>query len=110
MLQYLVQLCLMQNTENISQCDQALLSNFPVDPCLAQKVLLLECQSTIFAICPKHSVSKATNQHSTLDHPSLYIQNIAWVITLATLQARTTLPKRNPRKHYICASQTLCIL
>ena len=54
MLQYLVQLCLMWNTENLSQRDQALLSDFPADPQPAQKVLLLEHQPTIFAICPKH--------------------------------------------------------
>ena len=55
MVQYLVQLCLMRNTENLSQCDWALLSNFPVDLWPAQKVFLLERQSTIIAICPKHS-------------------------------------------------------
>ena len=59
MLQYLVQLCLMQNTENLSQCDWALLSNFPADPWPAQKALLLECRSTIFAICPKHSCQQS---------------------------------------------------
>ena len=59
MLQYLVQLCLMQNTENLSQCDWALLSDFPAEPCPAQKALLLECQSTVFTICPKDSCQQS---------------------------------------------------
>ena len=49
----------MQNTENLAQCDQVLLSNFPVDPHPAQKSLLLECQSTILAICPKDSCQQS---------------------------------------------------
>ena len=59
MLQYLVQLCLMWDTEKISQCDQHLFSNFPADPHPAEKALLLDGQSTIFTICPNESCQQS---------------------------------------------------
>lgn len=55
MLQYLVQLCIMRDTDKISQRDRRLLSNFPADPRPAQKALHLDRQSTILAICPDDS-------------------------------------------------------
>jgi len=53
MLQYLVQLCLMRDTEKLSPRDRLLLSDFPSDPRPAEKALHLDRQSIIFAICPK---------------------------------------------------------
>src|SRR6202522_347989 len=46
-------------SENLSQCDRALLSDLPADPRPAQKALLLERQSTIFTICPKDSCQQS---------------------------------------------------
>jgi hypothetical protein len=49
----------MRDTEKISQRDRRLLSDFPADPRPAQKSLLLDRQSTIFAICPKDSCQQS---------------------------------------------------
>ena len=45
----------MRDTEKLSPCDWLLLSDFPGYPCPAEKALRLDCQSIIFAICPKYS-------------------------------------------------------
>lgn len=63
MLQYLVQLCLMRDTEKLSPRDRLLLSDFPGDPRPAEKALRLDRQSIIFAMCPKdscHQIHKPT--------------------------------------------------
>ena len=50
----------MQDTEKISpQCDRHLLSNFPANPHPAEKMLLLDCQLIIFAICPNDSCQQS---------------------------------------------------
>src|SRR5271155_739534 len=64
MLQYLVQLCLMQNTQNLSQRDRSLLSDFP-----AEKALDLDRQSTIFAICPNNSCQQSHKPTFNPDSP-----------------------------------------
>ncbi|KAF8805355.1 hypothetical protein BYT27DRAFT_7025263, partial [Phlegmacium glaucopus] len=69
MLQYLVQLCLMQDTEKISLHDRLLLSDFPADPHPAEKALCLDRQSIIFAICPKDSCHQSHKPTFNLNSP-----------------------------------------
>ena len=69
MLQYLVQLCLMRNTQNLSQRDRSLLSDFPADPHPAEKALHLDRQSTIFAICPNNSCQQSHKPTFNPDFP-----------------------------------------
>lgn len=61
-----------------------LLSDFPGDPCPAEKALCLDHQSIIFTICPKDSCHQIHKPTFNPDSPFLYIQNIVMVITLAT--------------------------
>jgi hypothetical protein len=60
----------MRDTEKISQRDWHLLSNFPADPHPAEKALLLDHQSTIFAICPNDSCQQS---HKPTFNPGLPI-------------------------------------
>jgi Transposase family tnp2 len=69
MLQYLVQLCLMRDTEKLSPRDRLLLSDFPGDPRSAEKALRLDRQSIIFAICPKDSCQKIHKPTFNLGSP-----------------------------------------
>ena len=62
MLQYLVQLCLMQDTKKLSPRNRLLLSDFPGNPRPAEKALHLDRQSIIFAICPKDTCCKGNCQ------------------------------------------------
>ena len=49
----------MRNTQNLSQRDRSLLSDFPADPRPAENALHLDRQSTIFAICPNNSCQQS---------------------------------------------------
>jgi hypothetical protein len=54
-LQYLIQLCLMRNSELLSQRDKKMLSDFPVDPRTPEKHLNIEPKGEILAVCPNDS-------------------------------------------------------
>ena len=69
MLQYLVQLCLMRDTEKLSPRDRLLLSDFPGDPRPAEKALRLDRQPIIFAICPKNSCHQSHKPTFDLGSP-----------------------------------------
>jgi len=69
MLQYLVQLCLTRNTENMSHRDRRLLSDFPADPRPAEKALHLDRKSTIYAICPNDSCQQSHKPTFNPDSP-----------------------------------------
>jgi hypothetical protein len=111
MLQYLIQLCLMRDTEKISQCDRHLLSNFLADPCPAEIALLLDRQSTILLFAPMIPVSKATSLPSTLDYPFPYIQNSVRVFTLANAARKNYFAQNTSRAMlYSCPSKPSYIL
>jgi hypothetical protein len=52
MLQYILQLALMRNGAKLSQRDQKLLSDFPVDARSPTELFRLDGKSIIYAVCP----------------------------------------------------------
>ena len=53
MVQYIIDLTLLRLGPNISQGDEKLLSDIPMDPRTTEKAFNLGSKNTIFAVCPK---------------------------------------------------------
>ena len=58
MLRYIVQLSLMHKNCNISAMDEALLTNFPVNPHTATSAFRLDGRETVYPVCPNSKCHK----------------------------------------------------